>query len=71
MHMPVMMLVAAGGHLFGRYHAALQLATAGVLKLDGGVVDAEVLMQALLRIAQDALAGSTPRNPVRSPPLAP
>jgi hypothetical protein len=50
-----------------RSHAAMGHFAFLVLELDGGVVDAEVLMQALLRIAQDALAGFTPRNPVRSP----
>ena len=42
------------GHLFNRNHAAMQLLAAGVFELDGGVGDAEVLLEHVVEIDQDA-----------------
>ena len=56
MRMPMMMRMFAGraSHLFDRNHAALQLSTDGVLKLDGGVRNLKMLLQNVVQLFQDA-----------------
>jgi hypothetical protein len=39
-----------------RYHAPVRHLALHVLELDGGVVDAEIVVQAILHVVQDALA---------------
>src|SRR5258708_15523042 len=51
--LPVMMMPSTVAH---RNHAAMRYFALHMLELDGGMVDAELVVQAVLHVAQDALA---------------
>jgi len=54
MSMAVMTETCLGAHFFDRNDTAFQLLTAYVFELDGGVHDAEMLAQHVMKVYQDA-----------------